>query len=249
MKRLTAILLVLAMALALCGCGHEHTWTEATCTEPKKCTECSATEGEPLGHDWTDATCTKAKTCNRCGETEGEPLGHKTGSWKVVREATLTDGGKEELRCSECGEVVDTRSTSKKTPEYKGGTFNFKRDEFVEFMLDNMNSKYSIFDSGDTDPLGGHAYGISESGTLKAVLSFIENSSGGIKEICVWGEGQDAILYGIFAFQILCGVEVGGSDTENLFNSMSRKGYYTSSGLKISYESNQGYNFLHITGA
>ena len=30
--------------------GHE--WIDATCTEPKKCSICGATEGEPLGHSW-----------------------------------------------------------------------------------------------------------------------------------------------------------------------------------------------------
>ena len=29
-----------------------------------------------LGHDWTDATCTAPKTCSVCGATEGEALGH-----------------------------------------------------------------------------------------------------------------------------------------------------------------------------
>lgn len=30
----------------------------------------------PCGHDWADATCTKPKTCKLCGATDGEPLGH-----------------------------------------------------------------------------------------------------------------------------------------------------------------------------
>lgn len=40
---------------------HEHTLTEATCTEPAKCTVCGEIVGEPLGHT-TD--CGK---CTRCG--------------------------------------------------------------------------------------------------------------------------------------------------------------------------------------
>lgn len=66
----------LAMCVMLTGCGHKHTWVEATCTEPRTCTECGETEGEPLGHTWAEATCTEPKTCKECGETEGEPLGH-----------------------------------------------------------------------------------------------------------------------------------------------------------------------------
>lgn len=84
-----------SMLIALAGCGHEHEWAEATCTEPRTCTECGETEGEPLGHKWKEATCTEPKTCTECGETEGEPLGHK---WK---EATCT----EPKTCTECGET------------------------------------------------------------------------------------------------------------------------------------------------
>ena len=63
-----------------------HSWTLATCTAPKTCSVCKATEGEALGHHWKPATCTDPKTCQRenCGVTEGEALGHK---WK---DATCT---------------------------------------------------------------------------------------------------------------------------------------------------------------
>lgn len=61
------------MLLSLSGCMHLHTWVDATCTEPKTCSECGETEGEPLGHDWIPATYTEPKTCSRCGATEGEP--------------------------------------------------------------------------------------------------------------------------------------------------------------------------------
>lgn len=80
-----------------------HSWVNATCTEPKTCSACSVTNGDPLGHDmsvtatcttplscsrcdytegealghtWVDATCTTAKTCSVCSATEGEALGH-----------------------------------------------------------------------------------------------------------------------------------------------------------------------------
>ena len=34
-----------------------HYFVDATCTEAKKCPNCNATEGEPLGHDYAEATC------------------------------------------------------------------------------------------------------------------------------------------------------------------------------------------------
>ncbi|MBO5837555.1 MAG: leucine-rich repeat protein [Oscillospiraceae bacterium] len=54
-----------------------HSYANATCTDPKTCTVCGATEGDALGHDFADATCTAPKTCKVCGATEGEALGHK----------------------------------------------------------------------------------------------------------------------------------------------------------------------------
>ncbi len=67
--------------LPACYCGvheiYEHSWVEATCDEPKTCSVCKITEGEPLGHNWRDATCTEPKTCSVCKITEGEAKSHK----------------------------------------------------------------------------------------------------------------------------------------------------------------------------
>ena len=38
----------LSLIFLLSGCACEHEWTEATYTEPKTCTKCGETEGEPL---------------------------------------------------------------------------------------------------------------------------------------------------------------------------------------------------------
>lgn len=76
MKRLSkcasVILAMTFVALAMAGCGHEHTWVEATCTEPKHCSECGETEGEALGHELVEATFVSPQTCSRCNETFGE---------------------------------------------------------------------------------------------------------------------------------------------------------------------------------
>ena len=83
----------LAVCVMLTGCGHEHTWADATCTEPKTCSECGETEGEVLEHTWVEATCAEPKHCSVCGETEGEALEH---TWT---EATYWEA----KTCSECG--------------------------------------------------------------------------------------------------------------------------------------------------
>lgn len=54
------------------GCPHD--WIEATCTNPKTCSICGQTEGEPLGHTWIEATKYTPKTCSICGREEGNFL-------------------------------------------------------------------------------------------------------------------------------------------------------------------------------
>lgn len=95
MKKQLCMAGIIAVCFMLMGCGHEHTWAEATCTEPKTCSECSKTEGEALGHTWVEATCAKPKTCSICSETEGETLAH---TWV---DATCAEA----KHCSVCGEI------------------------------------------------------------------------------------------------------------------------------------------------
>lgn len=113
--KITSITLVLAIiCIVFAGCNsHEHTWKDATCTDPKTCTECGETEGEPLGHKWSDANCTEPKTCTVCGAKEGDPKGH---TWV---DATCSSPKK----CSVCGATegeplghdVDVSCTEKTT--------------------------------------------------------------------------------------------------------------------------------------
>ena len=123
MKKNFVILLTMTLLIAgiLSGCGHEHTWREATCTEPRTCTECGDTEGNPLGHTWIEATCVSPKTCSVCGETEGSTIEH---SWI---DATCTSP----KTCSVCGETegstiehswIDATCTSPKTCSVCGET-------------------------------------------------------------------------------------------------------------------------------
>lgn len=95
MKRTILVLCVIALAFTLTACGCEHEWNEATCTTPKTCKLCEATEGEVAAHQWQDATCLAPKTCKDCGAAEGEALGH---TWE---EATCTTA----KTCTVCKET------------------------------------------------------------------------------------------------------------------------------------------------
>lgn len=98
-----------------------HTWVDATCTEPKTCSVCNATEGEANGHSWVDATCTEPKTCSVCNATEGEANGHTPAD--AVREnevpASCSAAGSydEVIYCSVCKEEISrTQKTTEKLP-------------------------------------------------------------------------------------------------------------------------------------
>ena len=61
-----------------------HTWINATCTSPKTCALCGATDGNALGHDWDNGVVTKEPTvdtegvktftCSSCGATRTEVI-------------------------------------------------------------------------------------------------------------------------------------------------------------------------------
>ncbi len=65
----------------------------------------------------TPATCTEdgseILTCI-CGETKTNIIpatGHTRGPWNVVKQATCSEEGKEEIRCTVCGDVVEEKIT------------------------------------------------------------------------------------------------------------------------------------------
>ena len=75
---LLSLMLVLGALFALSACKKEckHEWDAATCTAPKTCKLCSATEGEALGHTGGTATCAEQAKCSRCNTAYGEKAAH-----------------------------------------------------------------------------------------------------------------------------------------------------------------------------
>jgi uncharacterized C2H2 Zn-finger protein len=111
----------------------------ATCTEAgveaTKCSRegCTHTETEAikaLGHDMVadaanskEATCTEdgveATKCSRCDVTETKVIkaAHKPGEKEITKEPTTTEKGEAIIKCTVCGEVIETIELDVKSPE------------------------------------------------------------------------------------------------------------------------------------
>ena len=109
--------------------------TDATCTEAGSvtytCSVCGDTyteETDLAEHTYevtetTDATCTEdgstTYTCSVCGDTYKETIpatGHDDGEWTVTKSAGAFSAGTKELRCTVCGEVLDTETIPQTCP-------------------------------------------------------------------------------------------------------------------------------------
>lgn len=113
-KLIITFLFILSLAL-LISCGEcTHEWTEATCTEPKTCSLCGITEGEPTNHalgDWVvtapgcehDGSKTRSCVCGKESETEEiKALGHDITE-HYGKKPSCTEGGYSEYEtCSRC---------------------------------------------------------------------------------------------------------------------------------------------------
>lgn len=64
-------------------------------------------------HSWKSATCTAPKTCTKCGATEGSAKGHTSSDWTVTKEATETTEGTKVKTCTVCGATLDTATIDK----------------------------------------------------------------------------------------------------------------------------------------
>ena len=83
----------------------EHNWTPATCTAPKTCSACQATEGDPLGHtegtEWKSDKDNHWHTCTVAG-CGGVIESSKAAHTPDREAATETDA----VKCSVCGYVI-----------------------------------------------------------------------------------------------------------------------------------------------
>ena len=71
-----------------------------------------------LGHDWAEATCTAPKTCKVCNATEGDATGHKLTHVPAKNPTTFVAGNIEYWYCTVCGKYFrDAAATQEITKE------------------------------------------------------------------------------------------------------------------------------------
>ena len=252
-KRVLAFLVIFALlAVAFLiikfvfpGLFHNHTWADATCTEPKTCTVCKAKEGDPLGHDWADATCTSPKTCKRCGETEGSALGHINGEWQTVTAPTLSDEGKEERKCTVCGQIVDTRAIPTKEIKYSSGAFNFSKEEILQFLQSNFSSNTGVQEEGYIDTFGDcySVWDIKEN-SMWGIIAFPENRNGNVTSVKVFGEARSFFLMGA-VLEIMTGQDV---DDQTMLNQIEKNDSYSLGNLKVTAQIEDTIGIFTIKG-
>lgn len=157
-KKRTAVFAVAGIALVavvlivayFAGAFHQHVWNDATCVDPKTCSECGATDGEPLGHDYEtvhkDANCTSGAktvyTCKRCGESYEEPdgseaLGHDLGDWEY-------DSSKSKMvqTCKRCGIAVHYRDCDRGDIDQAISAQEVKLDDIHKEVNNDPAHKY-----------------------------------------------------------------------------------------------------------
>ena len=117
------------------------------------CSRCDYTtkvEKAALGHTWTDATCTAPKTCSVCGATEGEANGHTVeaipGKDATCEETGLTEGSK----CSVCGTVL----VAQEEIAANGHSFtNYESDNNATCTADGTKTAHCDNGCGETDTI------------------------------------------------------------------------------------------------
>lgn len=206
------LLAIFALGALLCcamlaGCAHEHEWQKATCTEPKKCTECGATEGEPLGHEWQEATCTSAQICSRCREWQGESKGHAWGEWRssVDAEAAVRTTTRE---CETCG-VQEQKESEQLDSFLDDGKFVISTMGYAEAFEKHLRELKdgSGYELRLGDDLTEETYRIENDGSLVGMLTFSDNNGEILKTY-----RSDTREYGIAVL-----VESGNTEARNRF--------------------------------
>ncbi len=79
-----------------------HDWKDSTCSEPKTCVICKATEGSAKGHTGGTATCEYKARCSVCNEEYGDLAAHSLTYHAPLSATCTANGNVEYWSCSNC---------------------------------------------------------------------------------------------------------------------------------------------------
>lgn len=140
MKKLTVSLFVLVLILVLAGC---------TLKQPQETTLPSGTTAAPTeagcSHTYAAATCTAPKTCTSCGATEGEAKGHTPVTDPAVAASCITTGKTEGSHCSTCSAVLSEQAFL----PANGHTFVDGKCSICDSLEPSEGLKLTLHESGE----------------------------------------------------------------------------------------------------
>lgn len=124
----------------------------------RKCVDCGEVQSstiEAKGHDWDDATCTAPKTCSKCGATDGEPADHKfvleTVSNEALKSPATCMSGAVYYKSCACGEIsTDINDT------FINGPKGAHADNDKNHVCDNNCGKTNIGNHSDSNTDADH---------------------------------------------------------------------------------------------
>ena len=102
---------------------------------------------KPHEHTWLDATCSSPRLCQECGATEGEALEHTKGEWIVSQEATVYQVGIREQSCIYCDTVLK-REEFDPDPVFYSKDFGMSTSEFISIFNKLSDGEYEIKPDG-----------------------------------------------------------------------------------------------------
>jgi len=160
------------------------TCTEAGVQE-RKCSECGETETSTinaLGHDWNEATCSTPKTCKTCSATEGTANAH-TYTVETVKDEALksaancTSAAVYYKSCS-CG-VISTNDAD----TFTSGSALEHKDENTDHVCDNNCGKNDMGTHADSATDTDHVCDYGCGATIES-CSDAENDDNHTCDIC-----------------------------------------------------------------
>ena len=191
-----------------------HQWTSASCTAPRSCSVCGASDGVVVGHFWEEATCTEPKKCTECNETQGVALGHTYDDGVVTKEPTVSAEGEKTFTCSVCS---NKKVESIAKLPLTSGTDNIEYSDLVNLFEQDLIRDFVVYEESTIklsvlfkNEDGSLVY--NEDGSLK-VEEIIYNFSNkseleGIKNIVESGDNKNLQSYDFTADD-----EKGGDNT------------------------------------